>query len=109
MNAVRDLILSCTDKTMIRIDCPFCGTRDHSEFSYGGDGSIVYPALDGALQDWHDAVFMRENICGVQQETWQHSSGCRMWLVIERDTMTHEIHSVKPTHPGVAKALEAEK
>ncbi|NBQ83840.1 MAG: sarcosine oxidase subunit delta, partial [Alphaproteobacteria bacterium] len=22
---------------MIRIDCPFCGLRDHSEFSYGGD------------------------------------------------------------------------
>ncbi len=94
---------------MIRIDCPFCGTRDHSEFSYGGDGSIVYPELDASLQDWHDAVFMRENICGVQVETWQHTSGCRMWLVIERDTMTHEIHSVKPAHSGMAKALEAEK
>ena len=41
---------------MIRIPCPFCGTRDHSEFSYGGDGSIVYPALEADIQAWHDAV-----------------------------------------------------
>ena len=91
---------------MIRIPCPFCGTRDHSEFSYGGDGSIVYPALDASQQDWHDAVFQRENICGIQVETWQHVSGCRMWLLVERDTLTHEIHSVRPAHPGLAKVLE---
>lgn len=94
---------------MIRIPCPFCGTRDHSEFSYGGDGSIEYPALDAPIKDWHDAVFLRDNICGVQFETWQHVNGCRMWLVIERDTMTHEIHSVRPAHPGIASALEAEQ
>jgi len=29
-----------------------------------------------------------------------------MWLLVERDTMTHEIHSVKPAHPGMAAALE---
>ena len=31
---------------MIRINCPFCGLRDHSEFTYGGDATIEYPALD---------------------------------------------------------------
>ena len=91
---------------MIRIPCPFCGVRDHSEFGYGGDGSIVYPPLDASAEEWHDAVFQRENIRGVQTETWQHVSGCRMWLLVERDTMTHEIHSVRPAHPGMAKALE---
>jgi heterotetrameric sarcosine oxidase delta subunit len=91
---------------MIRIPCTFCGTRDHSEFSYGGDGSIIYPALDAGIQEWHDAVFLRENICGLQTETWQHINGCRMWLLIERDTMTHEIHSVRPAHAGYAKVLE---
>lgn len=92
---------------MLRIDCPFCGTRDHSEFSYGGDGSVTYPALDAPMQDWHDAVFLRENICGRQVETWHHVHGCRMWLMVERDTMTHEIFSVRPAHPGLASALEA--
>jgi sarcosine oxidase subunit delta len=94
---------------MIRIPCPFCGVRDHSEFSYGGDGSIEYPPLDAPVQEWHDAVFQRENICGVQTETWQHINGCRMWLLVERNTMTHEIHSVRPAHPGLKKAPEEDQ
>ncbi len=94
---------------MIRIDCPFCGPRDHSEFTYGGDGSIVYPALDASVQEWHDAVFMRENIRGVQTETWHHANGCRLWLKVERDTMTHEITSVVAAHPSTAQALENEQ
>ena len=91
---------------MIRIPCPFCGERDHSEFGYGGDGSIVYPALDAPAEDWLQAVFQRENLRGRQSETWQHVSGCRMWLVVERDTMTHEIYGVRPAHAGMAQALE---
>ena len=94
---------------MIRIPCPFCGERDHSEFTYGGDGSIQYPALDASAQEWHDAVFMRENPCGMQWETWHHNSGCRMWLLVERDTMTHEIRTVRPANPNIAAALEAER
>lgn len=59
------------------------------------------------MQEWHDAVFLRDNICGAQTETWQHVNGCRMWLLVERDTMTHEIHSVRPAHSGMAVALDA--
>ena len=91
---------------MIRIPCPYCGERDHSEFTYGGDGSIVYPALDAPAEDWLKAVFQRENIRGLQTETWHHVNGCRMWLVVERDTMTHEIHAVRPAQSAVAEALE---
>lgn len=91
---------------MIRIKCPFCGERDHSEFTYGGDASIVYPALDASPEEWYDAVFLRENIRGMQSETWHHVNGCRMWLIVQRDTMTHEIRSVRPAHEGMASALE---
>jgi sarcosine oxidase subunit delta len=94
---------------MIRINCPFCGVRDHSEFSYGGDGSIEYPPLDASAEAWTKAVFERENIRGVQTESWQHVSGCRQWLLVERDTMTHEIHSVRAAHTGVAKVVNAER
>jgi sarcosine oxidase subunit delta len=90
---------------MIRINCPFCGERDHTEFSYGGDATIVYPELDASVDEWHDAVFLRENIRGAQSETWHHVNGCRMWLIVERDTMTHEIHSVRPAHEGNAAVL----
>ena len=90
---------------MLRINCPFCGERDHSEFSYGGDATIEYPPLDGDIDDWHDAVFLRENPRGMQFETWHHGNGCRMWLIVERDTMTHEIRSVRPAHEGNARVL----
>ena len=92
---------------MMRIDCPCCGPRDHLEFAYGGDGAIKYPPLEASMREWHDAVFLRENICGVQTETWQHVHGCRMWLRVERNTLTHEIHNVSPAHPAVKAALEA--
>ena len=90
---------------MIRINCPFCGERDHSEFSYGGDASVKFPPLDAPAEQWLEAVFQRENIDGVQFETWQHLQGCRMWIVVERDTTNHEIHSVRPAHEGIAQAL----
>ncbi len=90
---------------MIRIPCPFCGERDHSEFTYGGDASIEYPALDAPAEAWLRAVFERENPRGRQIETWHHVNGCRAWLVVERDTLTHEIHDVRFAHPGIAAAL----
>ncbi len=90
---------------MIRIPCPFCGERDHSEFGYGGDGSIEYPPLDASEQDWLKAVFLRANVAGVQTETWQHVNGCRMWLLVARDTTTHEIYSVHAAHEGMARVL----
>ena len=70
---------------------------------------MVYPALDASIEEWHEAVFMRENIRGMQSETWHHASGCRMWLVVERDTMTHEIQSVRAAHDGNASVLNARK
>jgi len=87
---------------VLRINCPFCGTRDHTEFGYGGDGSITYPELDEAPEEWVKAVFERENIAGPQVETWQHLYGCRMWLRVCRDTVTHEVLSVTPAHPEMA-------
>lgn len=93
---------------MLRIKCPFCGERDHCEFSYGGDASVQYPPLDGTIEDWHEAVFLRDNPRGMQFETWHHVNGCRTWLIVERDTMTHEIRSVKPAHDAVAQALAGE-
>ena len=108
MNVVPVQIQSCT-VDMIRIKCPYCGERDHSEFSYGGDASIKYPELDAPYRDWVKAVFFRENIRGVQKATWQHLNGCRMWLEVERSTITHEITSVKPCHPELKTFLESKK
>ncbi|MBI29503.1 MAG: Sarcosine oxidase subunit delta [Alphaproteobacteria bacterium MarineAlpha5_Bin11] len=91
---------------MIRIKCPYCGDRDHSEFTYGGDGSIVYPELDASVEDWTNAIFFRKNIYGIQTETWQHVHGCRLWLKIKRSTITHEIESIEPAHKEIIKMVK---
>lgn len=80
---------------MLRIDCPCCGPRDHDEFRYGGDASIIRPAHDDTdLQRWARYVFIRPNPKGAHREYWQHVAGCRQWLVVERDTATHAMGGV---------------
>ena len=82
---------------MLRIDCPYCGLRDHGEFAYGGDANRRRPGLDDTdFERWHDYVFLRDNPRGPTREFWQHVHGCRQWLVVERDTLTHRIASVRP-------------
>ena len=90
---------------MLRIQCPFCGERDHSEFTYGGDATIDYPPLDAPMEAWIDAVYVRANPKGPHRERWHHSDGCRLWLVVERDTLTHEIRSVMPARAAIAALL----
>ena len=82
---------------MLRIHCPWCGERDHDEFSYFGDASKVYPPLDAQFHDqWVEAVFMRDNSKGEHSEFWQHTLACRRWLVVRRNTLSHDIVSVLP-------------
>ena len=76
---------------MLRIHCPVCGVRDESEFTYGGDASQIALGLAVNDQDaWHDFVFLRDNPAGQHLEYWHHASGCRHWLIAERDTLTHQ-------------------
>jgi len=89
---------------MLRLPCPFCGPRDHTEFVYEGDASVVYPALDAAEAAWFEAVYLRENPRGAHLEYWHHVQGCRAVLIVERDTATHEIGAVRLAHPGLAEA-----
>jgi heterotetrameric sarcosine oxidase delta subunit len=78
---------------MLRIPCPFCGARDESEFSYGGEAHIVRPENSWTLsdEDWAEYVFMRANPKGRHAERWRHTHGCGRWFNALRDTVTHEI------------------
>ena len=78
---------------MLQIRCPWCGLRDETEFSYGGQAHIAYPADPHALSDeqWAQYLFMRDNPKGMFLERWVHSQGCRRWFNAQRDTVTHEI------------------
>ena len=48
--------------TQMLIPCPVCGLRDHGEFTYGGDATIVRPAIaDADPARWAAYVYDREN------------------------------------------------
>ncbi|SMF82428.1 N-methylglutamate dehydrogenase subunit B [Tistlia consotensis] len=85
---------------MLRIPCPFCGPRDHSEFSYLGDATVTRPEAEAPLDEWFGYVYLRDNPRGRHREHWHHAQGCRQWLVVERDTLTHEILGALPAREG---------
>ncbi|NMM45344.1 sarcosine oxidase subunit delta [Rhodospirillaceae bacterium KN72] len=80
---------------MFQFKCPHCGLRDANEFTYGGDATIAWPDLGASEQEWFDAVYQRENPRGPHREYWHHAGGCRQWVVVDRDTLTHEIHGCR--------------
>jgi heterotetrameric sarcosine oxidase delta subunit len=81
---------------MLLIPCPYCGSREETEFSYGGEAHIERPKQPEALSDeaWADYLFMTSNTKGVFLERWVHSHGCRRWFNAARDTLTNEVLAV---------------
>ncbi len=78
---------------MLLIECPWCGCRAETEFSYGGEADIPRPADPDALSDaqWADYLFHRANPRGAHRELWNHALGCRRWFGVLRDTVSYEI------------------
>jgi sarcosine oxidase subunit delta len=81
---------------MLIIECPWCGPRDETEFTCGGEAHITRPKDPDAVSDaeWADYLFMRTNTKGLHHEQWNHSAGCRRWFYVERDTVTYRIKTV---------------
>ncbi len=80
----------------MRIQCPFCGERDLSEFSYLGDAAYGRPDPNAATAEaeFFATVYLRDNPAGPHRELWYHAFGCRRWLQLTRNTLTHEILAV---------------
>ncbi len=97
------------------IDHPLLGPRDASEFTYLGDAALLdrpdtalldfADGADGAdradgaaanaIRQFHDYLYLRDNIAGQTRELWFHEAGDGSWLVVTRDTVTHEIAKVE--------------
>jgi sarcosine oxidase subunit delta len=80
------------------INHPLLGARNSAEFVYLGDASLIN------RPDWQDAsaadkfyeyLYLRDNPAGEHQELWYHEHGDRSWLVVTRNTLTHEILNVE--------------
>ena len=80
------------------INHPLLGPRDLSEFVIKGDASQIdrpdWQAAD-ALAQFDDYMHLRDNPAGEHRELWYHEQGDRSWLVVTRDTLTHEITKVE--------------
>ncbi len=77
---------------------PTLGPRDASEFVYKGDARLIFrPKRSDSdeQKEFHDYLYLRENPAGDHRELWYHEHGDRSWLVITRNTLTHEIVNVE--------------
>ncbi len=78
----------------MRITCPNCGERDRREFYYQGDAlALQRPVEDAGLEAWDDYLHNRDNPAGNTSDLWFHEAGCGAWLVVERNTVTHAVHT----------------
>ena len=80
------------------INHPLLGPRDSAEFVYLGDASLINrpdPEAPDAAEQFHDYLYLRDNPAGAHRELWFHEQGDRSWLVVTRDTLTHEITKVE--------------
>jgi sarcosine oxidase subunit delta len=75
------------------ITCPHCGTRPKEEFSIRG-AALTRPDPAAGEDVWQAYVYVRDNPKGRYQEYWHHAGGCRRWLVVDRDNLTHEVFGV---------------
>ena len=92
----------------MRLPCPYCGPRGSDEFVYLGSADPVRPASHDAPADaWTDYIFLRDNPAGANRELWHHAHGCRAWLIVTRDTRTHEVRKAEPARAAPASFKQA--
>lgn len=80
------------------INHPLLGPRDAQEFTYLGAASMIDRPdwqAENADELFHDYAYLRDNPAGSHRELWFHETGDRSWLVVTRDTTTHEITCVE--------------
>ncbi|HDH02655.1 MAG TPA: sarcosine oxidase subunit delta [Actinobacteria bacterium] len=84
---------------MLLIECPHCGPRNGTEFTYSGKIQ-PRPVMKGsdfeARAEWRRYLYEEDNFAGFAKERWFHGNGCRKFLDIERHSVTNEISSVSP-------------
>jgi heterotetrameric sarcosine oxidase delta subunit len=80
------------------INHPLLGPRDIAEFVYLGDAELINrpdPTGADAADKFYEYMYLRDNFAGEMRELWYHEQGDRSWLVVTRNTLTHEISNVE--------------
>ena len=92
----------------MQIPCPLCGNRDLREFSPKGHETYLdRPAADAPPEAWHAYLHLRDNPAGPTRELWHHAFGCGAWLVVRRNTITHEVSGAELARDVVKEKTNA--
>ena len=92
---------------MLQLTCPNCGADcEETELAPGGEAHLRRFGPGSADAEFAAYLFERKNHRGVHFERWRHAYGCGSFLEVVRDTITHQISSVKIAHPGMASTVE---
>ena len=87
---------------------PLLGPRDSQEFVYLGDASLInrpdWQASDAA-DSFYEYQYLRDNPAGTHRELWYHEMGDRSWLIVTRNTVTHEIIGAELADEQAAAAV----
>ena len=86
------------------INHPHLGPRDAAEFTILGDATLLKRPdwqADNADEAFYNYLYLRNNPAGLHRELWFHEQGDRSWLVVTRDTVTHEVVDVALTRDVV--------
>ena len=80
------------------INHPLLGPRNAAEFVYLGDAALIDRPdwqAKNAVERFYEYLYLRDNPAGEHRELWFHEQGDRSWLVVTRNTLTHEISKVE--------------
>ena len=77
---------------MQRFECPFCGVRDETEFTYLTEAGIKRPEPSEGVsaEAWAHYLYMRRSPEGHAVEIWLHGT-CGEYFRMTRDTVSREV------------------
>ena len=76
---------------MFLLECPNCGSRNVSEFRYGGEAQKRPDPITASNAEMTKYLYLRNNPLGTLREWWNHRAGCGIWFIAERHTKTHDV------------------
>ena len=95
------------------IPCPHCGLRPSEEFTPKGLAEAPRPPIGGEDRPeddaWQDYLHTRTNRAGETDEYFHHALGCRSWVVVHRNTLTHEVSGATLASEFWAKKKQAQE
>lgn len=77
------------------MNCPLNGSRNISEFVYGGQVKAMPDVNTASDREWANYVFYENNDIGVVLEWWLHSPSS-YWFIAERHNASDEILRTYP-------------